>query len=104
MESYASKWSVCRKSKEDEKARETLEATTKFDGEKYEVGLLWKNSKPQLPINYSSAVSQMKSLECRLETDPQLKKRNQETIEVDVEKWFVRIFDVVKLENTKTDR
>ena len=91
------------KSKEDEKAREMLKATTKFDGERYEVGLLWRNLTTHLPNNYSSAASQMKSLECRLETDPQLKKRNQDTIEVDVEKVFVRILDVVKLENTKTD-
>ena len=63
LESYASNCSVSGRSKEDDKALEMLKATTKFDGERYEVGLLWKNAKPHLPNNYSSAVSQLKSLE-----------------------------------------
>ena len=80
-----------------------LKATTKFDGEKYDVGLLWKNSKPHLPNNYSSAVSQLKSLERRLEKDANLKQRYKETIDVDVQKGFVRILDEAELENTESD-
>ena len=80
-----------------------LKATTKFHGERYEVGLLWKNSKPQLPINYSSAVSQLKSLERRLEKDENLKQRYKETIDVDVQKGFVRILNEAEIENTKSD-
>ena len=63
MESYASNCSASGRSKEDDKALEMLKATTKFDGVGYEVGLLWKKAKPPLPNNYSSAVSQLKSLE-----------------------------------------
>ena len=88
---------------QDERALEMLKATTKFDGERYEVGLLWKNAKPHLPNNYSSAVSQLKSLERRLEKDENLKQRYKETIDVDVQKGFVRILDEEELENTKTD-
>ena len=80
-----------------------LKATTKFDGERYEVGLLWKNAKPQLPNNYKSAVSQLKSLERRLEKDENLKQRYKETFVVDVQKGFVRILDEAELENTKRD-
>ena len=103
MESYASNCNASGRSKEDDKALETLKATTNFDGERYEVGLLWKNAKPHLPNNYSSAVSQLKSLERRLEKDENLKLRYKETIDVDVQKGFVRILDEAELENTKSD-
>ena len=103
MESYASNCSVSGRSKEDDKALEMLKATTKFDGERYEVGLLWKKSKPQLPNNYSSAVSQLKCLERRLEKDANLKQRYRETIDVDVQKGFVRVLGEAELENTKSD-
>ena len=102
MESYASQCSVSGRPKHNERDLELLKAATNFDGEMYEVGLLWKTSKPRLPNNYSSALSQMKCLERRLEKDPQLEKRYQETIDVDVEKEFMRILDEVELENTKT--
>ena len=86
MESYASNCSASGRSKEDDKALEMLNATTKFDGERNEVGLLWKNAKSHLPNNYSSAVSQLKSLERRLEKDENLKQRYKETIDVDVQR------------------
>ena len=70
IESYASRGDVSGRSKEDEKALQMLEQNTKFDGERYEVGLLWKRKDPFLPNNYSSALSQMKSLEYRLEKKP----------------------------------
>ena len=103
MESYASNCSVSGRSKEDEPGLEMLKATTKFDGERYEVGLLWKKAKPHLPNNYSSVVSQLKSLGRRLEKDGNLKQRYKETIDMDVQKGFVRIMDEAELENTKTD-
>ena len=78
-----------------------LKATTNFNGERYEVGLLWKHAKPHLPNNYSSAVTQLKSLERRLEKDENLKQRYKETIDVDVQKGFVTILDEEQLENTK---
>ena len=85
MESYASNCSASGRSKEDNKALEMLKATTKFDGEWFEVGVLWKNAKPQLPNNYSSAVSHLGSLQRRLEKDENLKQRYKETIDVDVQ-------------------
>ena len=104
IESYASRCNVSGRSKEDEKALQMLEQTTKFDGERYEVGLLWKRNDPFLPNNYSSALSQMKSLEYRLEKKPELKKLYQDTIKVHVEKGFVRILKQEKFEATKLER
>ena len=81
-----------------------FETTTKFDGERYEVGLLWKNAKAHLPPkNYNSAVGQLKSLKRRLEKNDNLKRRYKKTIDVDVQKGFVRIRDEAELENTITD-
>ena len=74
IESYESRCDVSGRSKDDEKALQMLEQNTKFDGEIYEVGFLWKRNDPFLPNSYSSALSQMKSLEYRLEKKPELKK------------------------------
>ena len=103
MESYASNCSASERSKEDDKDLQMLKSTTKFDGERYEVGVLWKNAKSHLPNNYSSAVSQLKSLEETGEKDESLKQRYKETIDVDVQKVFVRILDEAEFESTKTD-
>ena len=46
IESYASRCDVSGRSKEDEKALQMLEQNIKFDGERYEVGLLWKRRDP----------------------------------------------------------
>ena len=86
MESYASNCSVSGRSKEDNKDLEILKATTKFDGERNEVGLHWKNAKSHSPNNYSSAVSQLKYLAHRLEKDENFRQRYQETIDEDVKK------------------
>ena len=101
IESYASRCHVSGRSKEDEKSLQMLEQNTKFDGERYEVGLLWKRNDPFLPNNYFSALSEMTSLEYRHEKIPELKKLYQDTIKVDVEKEFVRILKQEELEATK---
>ena len=103
MELYPSNCSGSGRSKEDDKALEMLKATTKFDGERYEFRLLWKNAKPHLLNNYSSAVSQLKSLERRLEKDENLKQRYEKAIDVDLQKRCVRILEEADFENTNTD-
>ena len=104
IESYASRCDVSGRSKEDEKALQMLEQTTKFDDERYEVGLLRKRNGPFLPNNNSSALGQMKSLEYRLEKKTELKKLYQDTIKVDVEKGFVRNLKQEELEATKLEK
>ena len=46
----------------------------------------------------------MKSLEYRLEKQPELKELYQDTIKVDVEKGFVKILKQEELEATKLER
>ena len=61
MTSCASNCSVSGRSKTDERFLEMLAATTKFDLERYDVGLLRGNAKPHWPNNYISAVNQFMS-------------------------------------------
>ena len=72
IQSYASRCGVSRRDKDDEKTLQILEQNTRFDGERYEVGLLWKRNDTFLPNNYSSRLSQMKSLESRLQQKQEL--------------------------------
>ena len=57
-----------------------------------------------MPNYYSSTLSHMKSLEYRLENQPELTKLYQDTIKVDVEKGFVKILKQEELEATKLER
>ena len=77
-----------------------LESTTKFIGERYEVGMLWSEPEPNLPNNYSSALGQLYSLERRFQGDPNLKNLYQQSIDTDVEKGFVKILDESEVKGT----
>ena len=77
-----------------------LESTTKFIGERYEVGMLWSEPEPNLPNSYSSALGQLYSLERRFQGDPNLKSLYQQSIDTDVEKGFVKILDESKVKGT----
>ena len=84
IESYASNSDVSGHSKEEQQAIKTLEQTTRFNGERYEVGLLWREEEVKLPNNFYSAMGQLKSPERLLQKDETLRKRYQETIDTDV--------------------
>ena len=59
IETYASKINVVSQSKKEQQAQKFLESTTKFTGERYEVGMLWSEPGPNLPNNYGSAHGQL---------------------------------------------
>ena len=90
IETYASKINVVNHSKKKQQAQTMLESTTKFTGERYEVGMLWSEPEPNLPNNYSSALGQLYSLERRFQRDPNLKNVYQQSIDTAVEKGFVK--------------
>ena len=52
MEAYASNCKTSGCSEEDNKAIETLQRTATFDGERYEVGMLWNVNPRHLPNNF----------------------------------------------------
>ena len=74
---------------------------TGFNGERYEVGLLWREDEVNLPNNFYSAMGQLKSLERCLQKDETLRKCYQETIDTDVIAGYVRKVDQAELNETK---
>ena len=62
--------------------------------------MLWSETEPNLPNNYSSALGQLYSLERRFQRDPNLKKLYQQSIDTDVEKVFVKILDESEVKGT----
>ena len=101
IESYASNCDVTGHSKEEKRATKTLEQTTRFNGERYEVGLLWREEEMKLPNNFYSAMGQLKSLERRLQKDETLRMRYQGSIDTDVNAGHVRKFDQAEVNETK---
>ena len=59
IESYASNCDVTGHSKHEQRAIKTLEQTTRFNGERCEVGLLWQEEEVKLPNNFYSAMGQL---------------------------------------------
>ena len=101
METYSSVCNVTGKSKEEKRALSILEKTTKHNGERYEVGLLWAEDKPSLPNNYFLAYQQFLSMEKRLAKDVELKTAYKATIEKDLERNFVRRLDDTETSETE---
>ena len=100
IETYASKINVVSQSKKEQQTQKFLESTTKFTGERYEVSMLWNETEPNLPNNYSLALDQLYSLERRFQRDPNLKELYQQSIDTDVEKRFVKILGKSEVKGT----
>ena len=73
---------------DDMKAAEALRRTTRHIGSRYEIGLPWKVDS-KLANNYFLAKAQLQSPENRLQQEPDLFCRYNQTIEADIEKRFV---------------
>ena len=101
IESYASNCDVTGHSKDEQRAIKTLEQRTQFNGERYEVGLLWREEEVKLPNNFYSAMGQLKSLERRLQKDETLRRRYQVTIDTGVNAGYVRKVDHTELNETR---
>ena len=100
-ESYASNCDVTGHLKDEQRANKTLELITPFTGERYDVGLLWREDEVNLPYNFYSAMGQLMTLEQRLQKDDILRKRYQETIDTDVKAGYVRKLQQVELNATR---
>ena len=101
MESYGTAMVADKRSKEDTLASEILQSTVSFNGERYEVGLLWNGDQAALSNNFSSALGQLRSLKRRLDSNQQLKKKYGETIASDLEKGYVSILSKDELAETE---
>ena len=103
-ESYATRVNVSGRSREDKRALEQLQKTTKLVVGRYEVGLLWVEDNATIQNNYFSAHSQFCSLERRLEKDESLKQRYEDTINVDLQNGYVGKLEEKELGETKHGR
>lgn len=65
---------VARVSESEKRAKMILKNTTRFSGDHWETGLLWGQDQRRLPNNYASALSRLKSLERKLDREPEFAK------------------------------
>ena len=93
IESYGAYKQVDSRSAADARALKILEETTYHDGNRYHVGMLWTEADSSLPNNYFSALVQLKSLERRLDKDPELKQLYAKTIHDDFNKGYITKVD-----------
>lgn len=75
-------------SRDDCKAREILERTIKRVGDRFEIGLLWKDGVPRFPKSYSMAYNRLKNLEARLKRNPSIRDILQRQIDEYVSKGY----------------
>ncbi|XP_055643908.1 uncharacterized protein LOC129780056 [Toxorhynchites rutilus septentrionalis] len=68
-------------SKEDRQAREILEQTTMRVGERFEIGLPWKEGEPRFPDSYHMALRRLRNLEARMNKSPGARDMLQKQIE-----------------------
>ena len=103
IETYASNCDVTGHSKDEQRAIKTLEQTTRFTGETYEVGHLLREQDVKLPNNFYTAMGQDNFLERRLHKDDMLQKLYVETIDTDVKAGYVRKFKQVEINETRDE-
>ena len=87
MESYATRVNVSGRSREDKRALEQLEKTTKLVDGRYKFGLLCVEDNATIQNNYFLAHLQFFSLERRLEKDESLKQRYEDTHQCGLAEW-----------------
>ena len=66
---------------DDRRAMEILEKTTKKMGDKYEVGMLWRDEEVRMPNNYTMSYSRLRSLENSLRKNPERVEAYSEVIQ-----------------------
>ena len=89
MGSFGAYKQVDPRSDSDAKRQRILEDTTYHDRCRYEVGIFWADNRSSLPNKYLSALSQLKSLERRLDKNPEFKNDYSEMVTSDWDKSYV---------------
>ena len=57
---------------------------------KYEVHMLWQEEKRSFPNNFSVALKRFNTLKQRLERDPDLRKKYEDTVNTYIEKSYTK--------------
>ena len=84
----------------DQKFIQIVKNSINFNGQSFEIQLPWKENS-YLENNYFSALSQVKSLNRRLERNPQLRDNYMKTLQYDLEKNYVK---PVEMQDPPPDR
>ncbi|XP_058456571.1 uncharacterized protein LOC131433969 [Malaya genurostris] len=95
---------VPQETKEERRARETLERTTKRVGERFETGLLWKTDNPLFPDSYPMALRRMRQLEKRLDKNPLLRENVNMQINDYQLKGYAHLASFDELVNTTSEK
>ncbi|XP_062533345.1 uncharacterized protein LOC134202334 [Armigeres subalbatus] len=85
---------------EDKRALHILQKTTVRQGNRYETGLLWRIDNPTFPDSLSMAKSRLKSLEKRMQCDPELAANVQGQIDSYVRKGYAHKATPEELQRT----
>ena len=76
--------------KEERRALDILEKTTVKNGNRYEVGLLWKNEETKLPYYRDLAVNRFKSTENKFNRNPETATKYKEAVNSYIESGYAR--------------
>ena len=77
-------------SREDIRAVQMLQKTTRMSEGHYETGLLWRDENVKLPNNRSEVVRRLSSLRRRFSRDPELEEKYQTVMEEYIAKGYAR--------------
>lgn len=83
---------------EDEvRAIDIMERTLKFDGQRYEIGLLWRKDDIQLPDSWQMSLNRLRGLERKLAKDPKLLAWMNAHMQSLLDKGYARIASDIEL-------
>ena len=74
--------------------------SSKYPSNKIPVSVHWSDPEPNLPNNYGSAMSQLYSMDHRLQRDPNMKQFYQQSVDTGVEKGFVKTLGKSEVKGT----
>ncbi|XP_053699197.1 uncharacterized protein LOC128746180 [Sabethes cyaneus] len=89
---------------EEKRAREILAKTTARVGDRFETGLLWKADDVHFPDSKPMAMRRLKSLEIKLEKDPQLRENVHKQIREYVRKQYAHKATDIELASAEPNR
>ncbi|XP_065079785.1 uncharacterized protein LOC135702687 [Ochlerotatus camptorhynchus] len=87
-------------SKEDRRAREILEKTTRRVGSRFETGLLWKEDDVRFPESLDMAMKRLRCLEARMDRNPGVQECLQKQLEEYLAKGYAHRITEQELKET----
>ena len=89
--------------KGEKRALDIVEKTTVKNGNRYEIGLLWKIEKTKLPYNRDLAVNRFRSTENKVNRNPEIATKYKETVNSYVESGYTRKLSKEEADSTSNE-